>query len=182
MVVSALQTWSHRVVSCVSHVLPYDDEARLRSFVVRTTSSGDWSTYLVRLVDPADPDGSSAPEGVDVALATAPFMFTIDCPSNLDCAPRQETVPQPEDLLPGDVHLGSALERIQVLNGDVGAEIGAGAADVLLGGPLQRLLLARAGEHPAVDRARIPHARRREPRRRIAQRCCSSRTMRPSVR
>ncbi|MGW5365697.1 hypothetical protein [Actinopolymorpha pittospori] len=79
-----------------------DDDARLRSFVVRTTSSGDWSTYLVRLMDPSDPDGSSAPEGIDVALATAPFTFTIDCPSDFDCAPRHETVPQPEDLLPGD--------------------------------------------------------------------------------
>lgn len=79
-----------------------DDDARLRSFVVRTTSSGDWSTYLVRLVDPSDPDGSAAPDGIDVALATAPFTFTIDCPSDFDCAPRTETVRQPEDLLPGD--------------------------------------------------------------------------------
>lgn len=79
-----------------------DDDARLRSFVVRTTSSGDWSTYLVRLVDPSDPDGSSAPEGIDVALATAAFTFTIDCPSDFDCAPRHEAAPQPEDLLPGD--------------------------------------------------------------------------------
>jgi hypothetical protein len=79
-----------------------DDDARLRSFVVRTTSSGDRSTYTVRLLDPGDPDGSSAPAGIDVALATAPFTFAIDCPSDLDCDPASSVPPAPEDLLPGD--------------------------------------------------------------------------------
>ncbi|MFD6176223.1 MULTISPECIES: baseplate J/gp47 family protein [unclassified Isoptericola] len=79
-----------------------DDDARRRTLVVRTTSSGDWSTYRVRLVDPGDPAGAAAPAGVDAALADAPFTFTVDCPTDLDCAPSPGGAPQPEDLLPGD--------------------------------------------------------------------------------
>ncbi|MFE7408614.1 hypothetical protein [Isoptericola sp. NPDC057559] len=79
-----------------------DDDARRRTLVVRTTSSGDWSTYRVRLLDPGDPDGSAAPAGIDAALADAPFTFTVDCPADLDCAPAPGTAPPPEDLLPGD--------------------------------------------------------------------------------
>jgi hypothetical protein len=77
-------------------------EARARSLVVRTSSSGDWSTYLLRLQDPGDADGSSAPAGIDVALSAAPFTFAIDCPADLDCRPQRWVEPGPEDLLPGD--------------------------------------------------------------------------------
>lgn len=79
-----------------------DEEARSRALVVRTTSSGDWSTYTLRLQDPGDADGSSAPSGIDIALAAAPFTFTVDCPNDLDCHPGTSTEPTPEDLLPGD--------------------------------------------------------------------------------
>ena len=79
-----------------------DVEGTSRSLVVRTSSSGDWSTYTLRLQDPGDGDGSSAPAGIDIALAGAPFTFTIDCPSDLDCRPEGSIVPTPEDLLPGD--------------------------------------------------------------------------------
>ncbi|MDO8149683.1 hypothetical protein Q6350_14705 [Isoptericola sp. b515] len=79
-----------------------DTEARARAFVVRTSSPGDWSTYTLRLVDSADAAGSAPPPGFDVALATAPFTFTVDCPTDLDCAPGTPGAPTDEDLLPGD--------------------------------------------------------------------------------
>ena len=71
----------------------------VRAFVVRTRSSGDWSTYTVRLVGPG---GAGAPAGIDLPLSTAPFTFTVDCPSDLDCAPATEHPPEAADLLPGD--------------------------------------------------------------------------------
>ncbi len=82
----------------VQQALP-DDEARLRALVVRTSSSGDRSTYTLRLLGPG---GVGAPPGVDLALSTASFAFTVDCPSDLDCAPAATSPPPPEDLLPGD--------------------------------------------------------------------------------
>ncbi|GAA1857113.1 putative baseplate assembly protein [Myceligenerans crystallogenes] len=77
-----------------------DDDARARALVVRTSSSGDLSAYTLRLVGPG---GAGAPEGVDLPLSAAPFVFTVDCPSDHDChhdAPGP--APTAEDLLPGD--------------------------------------------------------------------------------
>ena len=48
-------------------------------------------------------------------------------------------------LLPGHVHLGGRLETVQVLGRDVELELDSGAADVLVGGLLQGLLLTRPG-------------------------------------
>lgn len=82
----------------VQQALPADDQRR-RALVVRTSSSGDWSTYTLRLVGPG---GVGAPAGIDVPLSTTPFTFTVDCSSDLDCAPATETLPVVADLLPGD--------------------------------------------------------------------------------
>ncbi len=41
------------------------------------------------------------PAGIDLPLSTAPFTFTVDCPSDLDCAPATEHRPGIADLLPG---------------------------------------------------------------------------------
>lgn len=54
-----------------------------RTLVVRTSSSGDWSTYVLALTSA---DGPGVPPGFDEPLARAPFSFTVDCPSELDCA------------------------------------------------------------------------------------------------
>lgn len=59
-----------------------DDESRQQAFVVRTSSSGDWSTYTLRLLGDG---GEDAPAGFDLPLSSAPFTFTVDCPSDLDC-------------------------------------------------------------------------------------------------
>ncbi|GAA2758336.1 putative baseplate assembly protein [Actinopolymorpha rutila] len=58
-------------------------EVRPRVLVVRTSSAGDFSTYLLRLLDDT---GHKAPAGLDPALAEAPFTFKVDCPTDLDCA------------------------------------------------------------------------------------------------
>ncbi len=67
----------------VDSALPVAPEVRGRVLVVRTTTSGDWSTYVLHLVGE---EGAEAPEGFDPPLARAPFGFTVDCPSDLDCA------------------------------------------------------------------------------------------------
>ena len=54
---------------------------------------------------------------------------------------RQE-VGVPRHLLPGDRDLGGRLQGGQVLGRDLRPQRDAGAADVLVGGALQRLLLA----------------------------------------
>jgi hypothetical protein len=59
-----------------------DPSRRAGAFVVRTSSAGDWSGYLLRLLDES---GRSAPTGFDPALAEAVFSFKVDCPSDLDC-------------------------------------------------------------------------------------------------
>jgi hypothetical protein len=59
-----------------------DPSERTRILVVRTSSSGDWSTYVLKLVGPG---GTGVPDGFDEPLAQAPFTFTVDCPSDLDC-------------------------------------------------------------------------------------------------
>lgn len=68
-------------------------EARASAFVVRTTTSGDWSTYTLRLLGD---DGTGHPDGFDPVLSTAPFRFTVDCPSDLDCATEDDCPPAPE--------------------------------------------------------------------------------------
>ena len=57
----------------------------------------------------------------------------------------------PDHLLPGHIHLGNRLQRVEVLGGDLVAEVDAGAGDVLFGGLLQRFLLAGTREDPPVE-------------------------------
>jgi hypothetical protein len=54
-----------------------------RILVVRTDTSGDHSTYTLRLVASADPS-ASAP-GFDPLLSSIRFSFKVDCPSDFDC-------------------------------------------------------------------------------------------------
>lgn len=61
-----------------------------RVFVVRTSSHGDWSTYTLHLLDDA-----GVPDGFDEPLAQCPFSFTVDCPSDLDCAVAGTTAAAP---------------------------------------------------------------------------------------
>ncbi|MEP0546764.1 MAG: putative baseplate assembly protein [Rhodothermales bacterium] len=52
--------------------------------VVRTTATGDFSTYTLRLVTSVTDDGP--PDPFDVRLAALRFSFKVACPSEFDCA------------------------------------------------------------------------------------------------
>lgn len=102
----------------VAAALP-EDETRDRAFVVRTHSTGDWSTYRLRLLDDT---GVGAPPGLDAPLASAPFQFTVDCPSDVDCAtvpddPAPTPSPLPVDYLARDATAlrTRLLDRLSVL-------------------------------------------------------------------
>jgi hypothetical protein len=68
------------------------------AFVVRASSSGDFSTYVVRLVRTlANPD--EPPPGFDALLSSTTFSFKVDCPSEFDCA-TDERCEEPEPPAP----------------------------------------------------------------------------------
>ena len=59
-----------------------------RVLVVRTDSSGDFSSYSLRLVETRSaPD--RPPAGFDPILSTLAFSFKVDCDSEFDCAPDE---------------------------------------------------------------------------------------------
>jgi hypothetical protein len=58
------------------------------ALVVRATSSGDFSTYVLRIVATRDRPDEPA-DGFDTLLSSAAFSFKVDCPSEFDCAPAQ---------------------------------------------------------------------------------------------
>src|SRR5690606_22980636 len=52
---------------------------------LRTSSSGDYAAYTLRLV--ASPGALTPPAGIDVVLSEIDFSFKVECPSDFDCAP-----------------------------------------------------------------------------------------------
>jgi hypothetical protein len=60
-----------------------DDPATV--LLVRSDSTGDFSTYTLRLV--AGPGSGEPPAGFDPRLASVEFSFKVECPSGFDCAP-----------------------------------------------------------------------------------------------
>jgi len=74
----------------VDQALPRARAARARAFVVRTTTSGDWSPYTLELTGEA---GLGGGRQLDEPLRQASFSFTVDCPSDLDCAGEAAPVP-----------------------------------------------------------------------------------------
>jgi hypothetical protein len=62
--------------------------------VVRTSSSGDYSTYTLTLVDSASDPALAPPARFDAQLAAIGFSFKVDCPSDFDCAPVDNCPPQ----------------------------------------------------------------------------------------
>lgn len=65
--------------------------------VLRTSSSGDYATYTLRLVDA--PGALTPPAGIDVVLCTVDFSFKVECPTDFDCvetnACAEDPVEQP---------------------------------------------------------------------------------------
>ncbi|MFI0793738.1 putative baseplate assembly protein [Micromonospora rubida] len=62
-----------------------------RLLVLRTSSTGDFSTYRLVVVDPAR-------RGFDPELASAPFTFKLDCPSDFDPAAGTPADPPTEQV------------------------------------------------------------------------------------
>ena len=63
-----------------------------RVLVVRTDSSGDFSTYRLSIVGSPSAPGLTA--DFDPELSSVTFSFKVDCPSEFDCRPRHEC-PEP---------------------------------------------------------------------------------------
>ncbi len=63
---------------------------RDRALVVRTTTHGDLSRYLLRIVGPG---GVGLPTELDPPLAQDAFAFSVDCPSDADCAAPADQPP-----------------------------------------------------------------------------------------
>jgi hypothetical protein len=88
------------------------------ALVVRASSSGDFSTYVLRLertASPADP-------GFDEVLSSATFSFKVDCPSEFDCV-TDDRCDEPEPTAPQIDYLAKdyasfrrlMLDRLSVL-------------------------------------------------------------------
>lgn len=68
-----------------------DDPATV--LLVRTDSTGDFSTYTLSLV--AGPGSTEPPPGFDPMLVSVEFSFKVECPSDFDCAPLCDCAPEP---------------------------------------------------------------------------------------
>ena len=98
--------WAARA-DLVGGRLSADEQARVdeladptAALVVRATSSGDFSTYVLRIV--RTPDSPDEPaDGFDELLSSAVFSFKVDCPSEFDCAVDQRC----EDVEPPAPHI-----------------------------------------------------------------------------
>ncbi|HVQ07043.1 MAG TPA: putative baseplate assembly protein [Allosphingosinicella sp.] len=64
---------------------------------LRTSASGDYSTYTLHLV--ASPASLAPPAGIDALLARVSFSFKVECPTEHDCAPSH-LCPDPPEAAP----------------------------------------------------------------------------------
>ncbi|KFG69588.1 putative baseplate assembly protein [Microvirga sp. BSC39] len=64
---------------------------------LRTSSSGDYSTYTLHLVAAAG--AIVPPANIDPLLARVDFSFKVECPSDYDCAPN-DLCPEPAEETP----------------------------------------------------------------------------------
>jgi hypothetical protein len=85
--------------------LPVGEDAQLTAelddpgdvLLVRTDSTGDYSTYTLRLV--AGPGSQEPPAGFDPLLASIDFSFKVECPTDFDCAPACDCPPEEAEAL-----------------------------------------------------------------------------------
>jgi hypothetical protein len=59
-----------------------------RTLVIRTDSSGDYSTYTLSIL--ANSGSSNPPAGFDPVLSSIEFSFKVECRADFDCADRHE--------------------------------------------------------------------------------------------
>ena len=85
--------------------LPAGEDAQLTAglddpgdvLLVRTDSTGDYSTYTLRLV--AGAGSEEPPAGFDPLLASVDFSFKVECPTDFDCAPACDCPPEEAEAL-----------------------------------------------------------------------------------
>ncbi|TCL69496.1 putative baseplate assembly protein [Rhizobium sp. BK251] len=63
-----------------------------RTLVIRTDSSGDFSTYTLSIV--ANSGSSNPPAGFDPILSSIEFSFKVECPADFDCADTHACPPE----------------------------------------------------------------------------------------
>jgi hypothetical protein len=73
-------------ISLTSAILDNDDPAKV--LIVETDSTGDFSTYTLKLVKSAT--GDDPPDNFDPVLSRIEFSFKVECPSDFDCQPAQK--------------------------------------------------------------------------------------------
>lgn len=117
---------------------------RARALVVRTSSSGDWSTYVLALLGAG---GEGVPDGFDEPLASEPFRFTVDCPSDLDCRIDDGCPPVPATT-PAVDYLARDYDALRTRLLDRVAALVPGWRDTNAADPIVTLveLLAAAGD------------------------------------
>jgi hypothetical protein len=89
--------WAARGDSVGDGLLRPDEQARVaalggaadKALVVRADSSGDFSTYTLRLVASAARE-EEPPTGFDPVCSSVDFSFKVDCPADFDCEPQEE--------------------------------------------------------------------------------------------
>ncbi len=74
-------------------LLGKDDPDQL--LVVRTDTTGDYSTYRFRLV--TSPTQDAPPAGFDLMLSEVDFSFKVECPSDFDCQTDEDCPPEIAD-------------------------------------------------------------------------------------
>jgi hypothetical protein len=81
-----------RIVGIQADSVAYDGDV----LVIHLTAYGDFSPYLLRLVEP---DGTGNPlSGLDPLLSEIRFRFKAECPSDLDCRTDAACVPPPATM------------------------------------------------------------------------------------
>jgi hypothetical protein len=92
--------WAHRADSIPAGLLEPNEPGYFTSLpdkdkvlVIRTDSSGDFSSYTLRLVDSSASD--KPPNNFDLQLSEVKFSFKVECASDFDCAPVEECPSEP---------------------------------------------------------------------------------------
>ena len=113
--------WAYPAALIPNHILTQEEAQFLSSLqstnhllVVRTSSSGDFSSY--RLFLARSSTDSDPPEGFDPVLSEVEFSFKVECPSEFDCKSEivcpAEIFPQPHiDYLAKDY---ASLRRLML--------------------------------------------------------------------
>jgi hypothetical protein len=84
----------------VMPVPSFSDKEIDRLIVVHPSSNGDFSPYMLKIIDSQIKNLDSPPPGFDVLLSQIPFSFNVDCLKDFDCIVKNpcpiEVSPEPD--------------------------------------------------------------------------------------